>query len=50
MFKVGSVEGLESETNCPGWIVRDDDEEEEEETKILKVLAAQLMCREIGGL
>ena len=49
MFKVGSVEGLESETNCPGWMVRYDDDEEEE-TKILKVLAAQLMCGEIGGL
>ena len=49
MFKLGSVEGLELETKCPGWIVRDDDEEVEE-TKILKVLAAQLMCEEIGGL
>ena len=43
---MGSVEGLESETNCPGWIVRDDDENE----IILKVLAAQLMCGEIGSL
>ena len=46
MFKVGFVEGLESENNCPGWIVRDDDDDE----AILKVLAAQLMCGEIGGL